>query len=229
MSVLNTRRVLALAIAGTLATPLFAQDAQTMPANPAMTPGTQSMPASQPGMTPETSSTTAMPASSDRPTTPDGSKLFGFEPYFGVLGGYHSFDRKPGFAGPNGERFDGALIEGVLGANLPLGPLFVGVEGHGAKGFGDIDWEYGARGRAGARIGESGLIYGTAGYTWIESRGNRGFEDRKGWSYGMGVEIGPRDIGLSGITGQSGVRFRLSAETYDGKSIRPMGGVIFHF
>jgi hypothetical protein len=107
--------------------------------------------------------------------------------------------------------------------------VFVGVEGHGAKGFGDIDWEYGARGRAGARIGESGLIYGSAGYTWIEARESRGFIDRKGWVYGLGVEVGPRDIGLGGVTGKSGIRLRLSAETYDGKSIRPMGGVIFHF
>lgn len=171
----------------------------------------------------------AAPIASAPATTPDGSKPFGFEPYFGVLGGYHSFDRKPGFTGPNGERFDGALIEGVLGANIPLGPVFIGVEGHGTKGFGDIDWEYGVRGRAGARIGESGLLYGSAGYTWIEARNNRGFADRKGWVYGLGVEIGPRDIGLGGVTGKSGMRFRLSAETFDGKSIRPMGGVIFHF
>ncbi len=171
----------------------------------------------------------AAPAATTGATAPDGSKAFGFEPYFGVLGGYHSFDRKAGFTGPNGERFDGAQIEGVLGANLPLGPVFVGVEGHGAKGFGDIDWEYGVRGRAGARIGESGLLYGSVGYTWIEARGNRGFADTKGWVYGLGVEVGPKDIGLAGLTGRSGVRFRLSAETYDGKSIRPMGGVIFHF
>ena len=170
-----------------------------------------------------------MASASTTATAPDGSKAFGFEPYFGVLGGYHSFDRKPGFTGPNGERFDGALIEGVLGANLPLGPVFIGVEGHGAKGFNDIDWEYGVRGRGGARIGESGLLYGSAGYTWIEARGGRGFADRKGWVYGLGVEVGPKDIGLGGLTGRSGVRFRLSAETYDGKSIHPMGGVIVHF
>jgi len=177
-----------------------------------------------PPMAPVAAAPVAAPA-----TTPDGSRPFGFEPYFGVLGGNHRFDRKPGFTCPNCGRFDGALIEGVLGANLPLGPVFVGVEGHGTKGFGDIDWEYGVRGRAGARIGESGLLYGSAGYTWIESRNNRGFTDRKGWVYGLGVEIGPRDIGLGGVTGKSGVRFRLSAETFDGKSIRPMGGVIFHF
>lgn len=229
MRIFKTGRVLALAVTGAFAVPAIAQDAQTMPAN-------------QPGMMQEApASASATPT--DAATSPDGSKLFGFEPYFGVLGGYHSFDRKAGFTGPNGERFDGALIEGVLGANLPLGPVFVGVEGHAAKGFGDIEWEYGVRGRAGARIGESGLIYGSLGYAWIDPKNNRGFgfvdtggEDnvtingrRKDWVYGLGVEIGPRDIGLGGVTGQSGLRFRLSAETYDGKSIRPMGGVIFHF
>lgn len=172
---------------------------------------------------------TPAPATAEAATSPDGSKLFGFEPYFGVLGGYHSFDRKDGFVGLNGERFDGAMIEGVLGANLPLGPVFVGVEGHGAKGFGDINWEYGVRGRAGGRIGESGLIYGSVGYTWIDAKTERGFPNRDDWVYGLGVEVGPRDIGLSGLTGQSGIRFRLSAETYDLKSIRPMAGVIFHF
>ncbi len=44
-----------------------------------------------------------------------------------------------------------------------------------------------------------------------------------------GVEVGPRDIGLGGITGQSGARLRLSVESMDMKSIRPMAGVVFHF
>lgn len=163
------------------------------------------------------------------PVTADGSKAFGFEPYFGVLGGYHSFDRKPGFVGPAGQRFDGAQIEGVIGANLPLGPLFVGVEGHGAKAFGDINWEYGVRGRAGVRIGESGLVYGSFGYTWIDAKTDRGFINRDDWVYGLGVEVGPKDIGLAGITGGAGPRLRFSVESYDMKSIRPMAGMIFHF
>lgn len=169
------------------------------------------------------------PVETTTATAPDGSKVFGFEPYFGVLGGYHSFDRKAGFVGPNGERFDGAVIEGVLGANLPLGPVFIGVEGHGAKGFGDINWEYGVRGRAGFRAGDSGLIYGSFGRTWIVAKEGRGFEDRNDWVYGVGLEVGPKDIGLGGITGSAGPRLRLSAETYDFKSIRPMAGVVFHF
>jgi outer membrane immunogenic protein len=162
-------------------------------------------------------------------TTSDGSSLFGFEPYFGVLGGYHSFDRKAGFIGANGQRFDGAQIEGVLGANLPLGPLFIGVEGFGAKSFGDMKWEYGARARAGVRVGDSGLIYGSFGRTWIDAKADRGFVNRDDWVYGLGVEVGPRDIGLGGVTGRAGPRLRISMETYDMKSIRPMAGVIFHF
>ena len=55
---------------------------------------------------------TPQPVTTGAPATADGSKPFGIEPYFGVLGGYHSFDRKPGFTGPVGERFDGAQIEG---------------------------------------------------------------------------------------------------------------------
>jgi hypothetical protein len=191
----------------------------------------QEFPATTPTMPPaETDpARAAEPIERAGPTAPDGSKAFGIKPYFGIMGGYDSFDRKPGAIGPNGERFDGAQIEGLVGVNVPLGPLFVGIEGHGSKGFGDIDWEYGARARGGLRVGDSGLIYGSAGYTWIEARDNRGFADRRGWVYGLGVEVGPKDIGLAGITGRAGPRLRLSVETFDMKSIRPMAGVIFHF
>lgn len=177
-----------------------------------------------------TTSTTTTTTTDTGPTAPDGSRFFGFEPYFGILGGYDSFDNRAEFNSfPNNRRLEGAQIEGVLGANLPIGPVFVGVEGFGAKGFGPINWEYGARGRAGLRIGESGLVYGSVGYTWIDMKDNRGFVNRDDWVYGLGVEVGPRDIGLGGLTGQSGARLRLSVESYDLKSIRPMAGVIFHF
>lgn len=208
---------LALAISAAIVAPTFAQDAQTMPANP---------PVNAPVMVQDTA---PMATGTQPATSPDGSKAFGFEPYFGVLGGYNSFDRTRDANGLANPRFDGALIEGILGVNIPLGPVFVGVEGHGAKGFGDIDWEYGVRGRAGARIGDSGLIYGSVGYTWIEARDNRGFVDLKDWVYGLGVEVGPRDIGLGGITGESGARLRFSIETMDFDNIRPMAGVVFHF
>ena len=159
----------------------------------------------------------------------DGSPAFGIEPYVGVLGGYHDFDRAsefgsfPGDSGPQG-----ALVSGIAGLNVPLGPVFVGVEGNASKGVsGDIDWEYGVRGRAGVRAGDSGMIFASAGYQWVE--GKKGYGNNKDWVYGLGIEVGPKDIGLGGITGSSGVRLRLQAETYDFDSIRPMAGVVFHF
>lgn len=161
-------------------------------------------------------------------TAPDGTPAFGIEPYFGVLGGYHSFDKQSAFGtSPTGSRMSGALISGVGGINIPLGPAFVGVEGNAAKGFGDIDWEYGVKGRIGGRAGDSGLIYASAGYQWVN--GTHGFGDHKDWIYGIGVEVGPKDIGLGGVTGKSGVRLRLQMDTYDFDSLRPMAGVIFHF
>lgn len=162
-------------------------------------------------------------------TSPDGSEpAVSFEPYVGVLGGYHNFDRRSEF-GTNGTRgkMDGALIEGVAGVNIPLGPVFVGVEGNAAKGFKDIDWEYGVRGRAGFRAGQSGMIYVSTGYQWVNGR--KGFADHRDMTYGLGVEVGPKEIGLGGIFGQAGPRLRLQAETYDFDSIRPMAGVVFAF
>ncbi len=162
-------------------------------------------------------------------TAPDGSPAFGIEPYVGVLGGYHSFDRVSEF-GTSGSRgrLDGALISGVAGVNVPLGPVFVGAEGNVAKGFKDIDWEYGVKGRFGVRAGDSGLIYASAGYQWVNGKGKRGFSDEKDWIYGLGLEVGPKDIGLGGITGSAGPRLRLQVDTYDFDSLRPMAGIVFH-
>src|SRR3546814_9970149 len=78
-------------------------------------------------------------------------------------------------------------------------------------------------------ICESGLIFASAGYQWVNVKGNRGFSDQKDWIYGLGLEVGPKDIGLGGLTGNSGARLRLQAQTYDFDSIRPMAGVVFHF
>ena len=172
---------------------------------------------------------TAVSASA-QDASPDGSRPFGIEPYVGVMGGYHSFDRQSEFgsAGRYGKP-NGALIEGLAGVNVPLGAVFVGVEGNAAKGFNDIDWEYGVRGRAGFRAGTSGLLYASAGYQWVNAKSSRGFSDQKAWVWGGGVEVGPKDIGLGGITDSAGPRLRLSIETYDFDSVRPMVGVIFHF
>jgi opacity protein-like surface antigen len=160
-------------------------------------------------------------------TAPDGTPAFGIEPYVGVLGGWTQFDKDSEFGSPRGGRMDGGLISGVAGVNLPLGPVFVGAEGNATKGFGDVDWAYGVKGRVGARAGDSGMIYVSGGYQWVN--GKRAYSDQKDWIYGVGVEVGPKDIGLGGITTNSGIRLRLSAETYDFDSIQPMAGVIAHF
>ncbi len=174
-------------------------------------------------------------ATSTVETAPDGTRAFGIEPYFGILGGYESFDRQRNAGIPlpaDDKGYDGGLVSGVAGVNVPLGPVFVGVEGNVVKGFkGDIDWEYGAAGRFGVRAGESGLIYGKVGYQWVNFAAlGDDSRDYHAMTYGAGVEVGPKDIGLGGITGNSGVRLRMEINTFNNaKSIRPMAGVIAHF
>lgn len=175
--------------------------------------------------------TTAAPAD----TSPDGSRAFGIEPYFGVMGGYERFDEQTNAGIPlpaDGKAYDGGLVQGVVGVNVPLGPVFVGAEGNVVKGVkGDIDWEYGAAGRFGVRAGDSGMIYAKVGYQWVnfDALGNDS-RDYHAMTYGAGVEVGPKDIGLGGITGNSGVRLRIEANTFnDAKSFRPMAGLIAHF
>ena len=174
------------------------------------------------------------------PRAPDGTRAFGIEPYVAVMGGWEQFDREA-VAGipaqPRGYKLDGALVEGIVGVNVPLGPVFAGVEGSVAKGVsGDIDWQYGAYGRFGFRAGDSGLFYGKVGYRWnnfdkfapgVAGDLNR---DYHATVYGIGAEIGPKDIGLGGITGNSGLRLRMEVSTFDdANSFRPMAGVVAHF
>ena len=168
-------------------------------------------------------------------TAPDGSHAFGLDPYVAVMGGYEQFDSRAG-AGipdqPGGNRLDGSLVQGIVGVNVPLGPVFVGVEGNAAKGIsGDIDWEYGVAGRAGLRAGESGLFYGKVGYQWVNfARFGKDSRDYHDITYGIGAEVGPKDIGLNGLTGNAGVRFRFEVDTFGAaKSLRPMAGVVAHF
>lgn len=117
---------------------------------------------------------------------------------------------------------------------MPLGPVFVGAEGNVAKGVsGDIDWEYGAAGRFGFRAGESGLFYGKVGYQWVNfaKRADRR-RDYHDVTYGIGAEIGPRDIGLPRISGlgEGGVRLRLEVATFGtAHSFRPLAGLVAHF
>lgn len=170
------------------------------------------------------------------PTAPDGTRAFGIEPYFGIRGGWEQFDSEPNSAGipqvNRADKLNGALVEGLLGVNIPLGPVFVGAEGNVAKGVsGDIDWQYGAAGRFGVRAGDSGLIYGKVGYQWVNFAKrvptNRDYDDV---TYGAGFEVGPKDIGLGGITGNAGFRIRGEVSTFgDFHSIRPTLGIVTHF
>ena len=166
---------------------------------------------------------------------PDGTQAFGVEPYVGIQGGYNSFDNRLNADtnipnNPNG-RYEGAFVEGVAGVNIPLSAFMVGVEGNVAKGINsDIDWRYGVVGRAGLRAGESGFIYGRAGYEWTNfSNAAAGNRDYGTEVYGIGVEVGPKDIGLGGLTGNAGVRLRVEMNTDNFNSIRPTAGVVFHF
>jgi outer membrane immunogenic protein len=164
-------------------------------------------------------------------TAPDGTPAFGLEPYVGVLGGYHTFDTSSEFGtSASGRDFRGWTIGGVAGANVPLGAFFVGAEGNAAYGFNDVQWEYGVKGRAGLRAGDSGMIYVSGGYQWIEAEQKHGFPDKRSdWIYGAGVEVGPESIGLGGVTGNAGPRLRLEMNTYDFDSLSPKVGAIFHF
>lgn len=157
---------------------------------------------------------------------PDGSRAFGIEPYVGIGGGWHDFDTgNKGLLQTQGSA-KGSLVTGFAGVNIPLGPFVTGVEGNVAKGFNDIDWEYGVTGHLGIRIGESGMFFGRAGYQWV----NTDIGDDRNELYGFGVEVGPKDIGLGGVTGESGVRLRLAVDTFDVfQSIRPTAAVVFHF
>lgn len=186
----------------------------------------------QDSMTPPPENTTTP----DAITAPDGSDAFGFEPYVAVMGGYASYDDNMTSSGiPDrigGGSRKGALVEGIVGANIPLGAFFVGAEGNVAKGVdGIIDWQYGVAGRVGLRAGESGLVYAKAGYEWVNftDKGVTGGRDYGDEVYGIGVEAGPRDIGLGGLTGESGIRIRLEMTTRNFKTLRPMAGVVFHF
>ena len=176
----------------------------------------------------------AMPAYA-QDEAPDGSRAFGIDPYVAVLGGWEQFDNEPNEAGipaATRGRLDGSLVQGIVGFNVPLGPVFVGVEGNAAKGIsGDIDWEYGVAGRAGVRAGESGLIYGKVGYQWVNFAAfGKDSPDYHAMTYGLGFEVGPKDIGLGGITDNAGVRLRAEVTTFgDAQSLRPMAGLVAHF
>lgn len=246
-------RLLPLMLAGAAAclpVAAFAQDATTTAA-PA---DTQTAPMPAPADAQTAPMPAPMPASTDAgpdtPRAPDGTRGFGFVPYVGVMGGYENFDNEaahryaiPQAVNANGtpaynRHLQGGLVQGVVGVNVPLGPVFAGVEGNVAKGFsGNIDWEYGVAGRFGVRAGDSGMIYGKAGYQWVQIDHFAGFtpggdtgKKYGDWTYGLGVEVGPKDIGLKGLTNNAGIRIRAEIDTYGAfHSYRPMLGIITHF
>lgn len=169
-------------------------------------------------------------------TAPDGSNAFGIDPYIAVRGGWEEFDSEGNKAGvpgaPQNNQLNGSIVEGLVGVNIPLGAFFVGAEGNVAKGVsGDIDWEYGAAGRFGFRAGESGLFYGKVGYQWVNFAKRADTErDYHDVTYGVGFEVGPKDIGLGGITGNTGFRLRGEVSTFGWvNSFRPTLGVVAHF
>ncbi|WP_443025961.1 hypothetical protein, partial [Sphingomonas sp. Leaf198] len=146
---------------------------------------------------------------------PDGSKAFGIEPYVGIMGGWEQFDNVGNHGIPralnsdgsvrNNYRADGALVQGVVGVNVPLGPVFVGVEGNVIKGVdGNIDWEYGAAGRFGFRAGA--LVQGVVGvnvplgpvFVGVEGNVIKGVDGNIDWEYGAAGRFGFR-AGDSGI------------------------------
>jgi outer membrane immunogenic protein len=146
------------------------------------------------------------------------------EPYIGVTGVYDSFDAKVNEAGIPPFGPEGWLVEGVAGINMPVGDMFfVGVEGNVAKGVsGDIDWEYGAAGRAGLRMNDTGMIYGKVGYNWIEFDDPiGGGQTYDGVVWGGGVEVAP---------GAGNLRLRAEFTTMNNiDSIRPTVGVVMGF
>ncbi|MBM3929256.1 MAG: opacity protein, partial [Sphingomonadales bacterium] len=78
----------------------------------------------------------AQDGSSTAPTetvrAPDGTRAFGIEPYFGIRGGWEQFDSEANRAGippvNRRDKLNGSLVEGLVGVNVPLGPVFVGAE-----------------------------------------------------------------------------------------------------
>jgi outer membrane immunogenic protein len=154
------------------------------------------------------------------------------EPYVGVMGGIHDFDREGNKAGIPPVGYDGRLVEGVAGVNVNVaGPIVLGVEGNATKGVsGDIDWEYGAAGRVGVKAGKDSMLFGKVGYQWInfDALGTDS-RDYHGTTYGAGVEVSPVDLGLA-KGDSSNIRLRLQADTFGhGNSIRPMAGVVAKF
>lgn len=156
---------------------------------------------------------------------PDGSSSR-IEPYAAVMGTYDRYDNEPNRAGipVTGRELRGGVVDDIVGLNLPIGPVFVGAEGTVGKGFsGDVDWTYGAAGRFGVRVGDSGMFFGKVGYRWVNfDRFGKNSRDYHDVVYGGGFEVGPKML--------NGLRLRGEVETFGSThSIRPSLGLVAHF
>lgn len=143
--------------------------------------------------------------------------------YIGAQGGYHDL-------GDNPLGKDGSPIYGVFaGVDVPVGPvLVVGAEGNFNLGSGIIDSEYGATGKIGVRIGESGQLFARGGYQWVDLDVRRaigvpapaGFDDTSG-DYLVGVG-GQYKIGTN-------TALRVTVDTLGFDTTRVAGGLAFNF
>jgi opacity protein-like surface antigen len=145
------------------------------------------------------------------------------EVYVGAQGGYHDLGNNP-----LGK--DGSPIYGLFaGVDVPVGPtLIVGAEGNFNLGSGIIDSEYGATGKIGVRVGQSGQIFARGGYQWVDVDVRRatgvnapaGFDDTSGdYLVGVGAQY---KIGTN-------TALRVTADTLGFDTTRVTGGLAFNF
>lgn len=221
-------RILFAAAALAAALPACAQ-AQSNNASQDANGATAASPAA-PAAAPEQSSA-ATPAVDSGGSARDGTTDWGLEPYVAVTAGYEWFDRQENRSGipAHGQRFDGEIIKGSAGVNVPFRGFFFGAEANVAKGFRDLDWEYGGSIRAGIRPGLTGMIYVKGGYEWVSF--GRHVPDTShqyhDWTWGLGVEVGPKTLGLGNV---GGVRFRAEMNTFGYfHSFQPTAGLVMHF
>ncbi|HWJ69795.1 MAG TPA: outer membrane beta-barrel protein [Sphingobium sp.] len=175
----------------------------------------------------------ALSAAAAVPAMAQDSARSSIEPYVGVMGGLHDFDNDQ-YKGAPPSGYRGWLVEGVAGVNYNAGPLVLGVEGNVAKGIDkDINWEYGAAGRAGVRAGKDSIFFAKVGYQWTKFAGSavpavstkRHYD---GVTYGFGTEVSLADLGSSAE--RSNIRLRAQIDTRGNfHSFRPMMGVVAKF
>tara|TARA_R110000782_G_scaffold182437_1_gene272610 strand:+ start:14960 stop:15517 length:558 start_codon:yes stop_codon:yes gene_type:complete len=162
----------------------------------------------------------------------DSATVNRIEPYVAVMGGYNDFDDPQTENLPDGipGDYSGTMVEGIAGVNYNVGRLVLGVEGNVAKGIeGDIDWEYGAAGRAGVKLGKDSMFFGKVGYEWTNFAAlGPDSKDYDGMTYGMGVELSAADMGMS--ANRSNLRFRGQVDTRGNfHSLRPMAGIVLKY